>query len=274
MGAVNDDYKPLQFDDGYVTALRSWGDPVAAQPVLLLHGLLSHSGTLEGLGRSLAERASVTCFAYDRRGAGTCLEGRGDSPGLERSVEDVIQAARTIGRGRPVHLFGWCGSFGFAAHAAARAPDLFSTFTLLAPFFAWCDGPIPVAAVKKFFARAEGKPTDELIEGPDFWPFLVDEPARAELARDERILRKITPRLPDLFLEAAIAGAALVPQIKAPKTVMIATGDQIIDSTKSRPVAEGLFGAENVIDVAGPHATWHGAGAEIADIFARTALRS
>lgn len=263
----------LVFSDGYRSHMRRWeSESGADETVLALHGLIGHSGVMDGLGRQLAGRPGIACVGYDRRGTGECTAARGDSPGIERTVDDVIEAAERAAGGRPVHVLAWCGSGGFAGMAIERAPHLFKTLTLLSPLFPEGETAFAMGKTQAFLARAEGRPLDELLPAPDFVHAFVDEPDVAQFVADERILKLITKRLIGMFVGAIGKTVEILPRLSLPQTAIVATRDRIVDCTKSRANLQKWIKPERLFEVPGAHAPWFTCGQEVGDIFERVTL--
>jgi acylglycerol lipase len=87
-------------DDGYRLPLRRWGDPRAAEAVVLaLHGFNDYGNAFAVLGPYLAGDQVLT-YAYDQRGFGT-TGTRGRWGGEARMVSDLRQVAQLLKRRHP-----------------------------------------------------------------------------------------------------------------------------------------------------------------------------
>ncbi len=104
---------------------RDWGGH--GFPMLLLHGLASHSGIWDLAGPILARRARV--IALDLRGHGA--SAKPDSGyDFDSVAEDAIGFCRTIGLRNPlVAGHSWGGNV--AVHLAANYPDEFSRLVMV-----------------------------------------------------------------------------------------------------------------------------------------------
>ena len=104
---------------------RDWGGH--GVPMLLLHGLASHSGIWDLAGPILARRARV--IALDLRGHGA--SAKPDSGyDFDSVAEDAIGFCRTIGLRNPlVAGHSWGGNV--AVHLAANYPDEFSRLVMV-----------------------------------------------------------------------------------------------------------------------------------------------
>src|SRR3954471_398487 len=106
--------------DGYPIHVASW--PTAGPPrgrVVVLHGVQSHGGWYERLGRTLAASGYETHFP-DRRGSGATRQDRGHAPSAGRLVDDVaerLRALRDLDPAVPLALAGisWGGKLAAIA---------------------------------------------------------------------------------------------------------------------------------------------------------------
>jgi esterase len=117
--------------DGQVSAnglafhYREWGDP-DAPPLLICHGITSHSRTWDDTAASLAERFHV--FALDQRGHGASDWAEGYAP--EVMAEDIAALAAALGIERASivgHSMGGINSL----LCAARHPELVERLALI-----------------------------------------------------------------------------------------------------------------------------------------------
>ena len=106
-----------------------------ATPVIMTHGLQSHSGLF---ARSQAHLASLglPVYAFDRRGSGLSREPRGDCRDFGELIDDVLavaeQARKDYGADR-VHVFGHCFGALTATAFACRHPERTRTLVLATP---------------------------------------------------------------------------------------------------------------------------------------------
>ena len=113
-------------EDGTKLAVRIAGGNGKRTPLLMLHGLQSHSGWfvqsqtfLAGLG--------FPVYAMDRRGSGQSEGPRGDCTDFRQMIHDVhavVDCARTRHGVEKVHVFGHCFGTIPATLFASAHPDL------------------------------------------------------------------------------------------------------------------------------------------------------
>src|SRR4051812_8754318 len=82
--------------DGYSIHVAVW--PATGPPrgrIVVLHGVQSHGGWYQSLGRTLAEAGYETHFP-DRRGSGANRVDRGHAPSSRRLVADLAEYLRAL----------------------------------------------------------------------------------------------------------------------------------------------------------------------------------
>src|SRR5262245_39789272 len=87
--------------DGYPIHVAVW--PTNQSPrgrVVILHGVQSHGGWYQNLGRTLAEAGYETHFP-DRRGSGANRIERGHTPSAGRLVRDIVEELQALRRHGP-----------------------------------------------------------------------------------------------------------------------------------------------------------------------------
>ena len=142
MPVAPDDGSPnigvLAMPDNYRIHYRAWGDTAGEEVVMILHGMMDHSGWQAPLAKELRARAPhVTVVAPDRRGFGL-NENRGDLGSIQAGLDDVVRHVEFLKRSfNRVHLAGWCQGAQYAAITASRLGDSLASLILLAPSFFW-----------------------------------------------------------------------------------------------------------------------------------------
>ncbi|MHB8772098.1 MAG: alpha/beta fold hydrolase [Syntrophales bacterium] len=142
MPVAPDDGSPnihvLEVPDKYKIHYRVWGDTEGEEVMMILHGMMDHSGWQAPLARELRSLApQITVVAPDRRGFGL-NENRGDLGSIQAGLDDVVRHSEFLKRSfTRVHLAGWCQGAQYAAITASRLGDSLSSLILLAPSFFW-----------------------------------------------------------------------------------------------------------------------------------------
>ncbi|HSF52461.1 MAG TPA: alpha/beta fold hydrolase [Algoriphagus sp.] len=96
----SDPHHFITTSDGETLFLRRW-NPDSSQAekskvaVLILHGITAYSGAYDMAGRPFSESGYVT-FGLDYRGHGLSGGNRGDTPGLDRWIEDFGETVKYI----------------------------------------------------------------------------------------------------------------------------------------------------------------------------------
>jgi alpha-beta hydrolase superfamily lysophospholipase len=217
---------------------RVWSAADARATVILLNGIMSHSGWLAPLAPTLVA-AGMHVVGADRRGSGPNREGRGDAVSARTLVDDVkaILAAEHD-PSRPLVLVGWCWGAILALHVAAAQPV--DRLVLVTP------GLLPseeVRSVADANARAAAaRPDDEpcvptpireelFTEGPALDGFIRKDPDR---------LLAITPRFAALSGKMAALALARLPRLSVPTLLVLAENDGATDNSATRAAFEQL----------------------------------
>lgn len=139
--AVRSPRVPPQFvqltaSDQYGLTARVWrSEQKTDRAILYLHGIQSHGGWYESSGALLAE-TGTTVLLPDRRGSGLNHAARGDTPGMQRWLDDVTEhvdwlMAQTGARRIEIVAVSWGGKLAMAW--AQRHPERVSRVLLIAP---------------------------------------------------------------------------------------------------------------------------------------------
>ena len=125
----------LPVGGGVEVPIRVFGEQATLAPVILVHGLQSHSGWFVQSGRYLAGLGHPV-YAFDRRGSGLSCEPRGHTTRYEQMLADLGQVAKHAVQGRSdprVHLLGHCFGAIPAALFAWQEPGRVKSLILAAP---------------------------------------------------------------------------------------------------------------------------------------------
>lgn len=121
--------------EGIQIPVRLFGEENSGYPVLMLHGLQSHSGWFV---QSAAHIASLGMPVYqiDRRGSGLSSEPRGHGDSYEEMLADILTVGRYAMERHGVekfHLLGHCFGAIPGAAFAGRYPELLQSLLLCTP---------------------------------------------------------------------------------------------------------------------------------------------
>jgi len=121
--------------DGIALPVRVFGATGRGTPVVLLHGLQSHSGWFV---QSSARIASLgrPVYAPDRRGSGLSRQRRGHAASFRQITDDIGQIVQYVigrhGEGR-IHLVGHCFGAIPAILFACKKPAMLASLVLTTP---------------------------------------------------------------------------------------------------------------------------------------------
>jgi len=136
MTEVHSEVRSFVASDGYPLHVRLWPAIARARgQVVVLHGVQSHGGWYNRLGRSLAAAGYHASFP-DRRGSGANTLDRGHARTPRRLNVDVAEWLRTVRDEQPhlaVALAGISWGGKLAVIAAARHPELVDAVALICP---------------------------------------------------------------------------------------------------------------------------------------------
>jgi len=226
-----------QASDGYPIRVAVWQAtlPLRAR-VVVVHGVQSHGGWYQNLGRVLSEAGFEIHFP-DRRGSGANQKDRGDTPSARRLIDDIAERLshlRTLEPAVPNVLaaISWGGKTSLIA--AADHPELVDALALI------CPGLQPRVGVSTFerlrIAIAFFTNKRKLFPIPLSDPALfTGEPdGQKFIAADPLGLRFATARLlaSSTFIDRMVKKA--LSRVKAPTLLMLAGQDRIVDNAKTR----------------------------------------
>ncbi|MVM41236.1 alpha/beta fold hydrolase [Spirosoma sp. HMF3257] len=154
--------------DGEPLFLRRW-NPDSIEPakkdiaVLIFHGITAYSGAYDMAGKPLAA-GGYTTFGLDYRGHGLSGGNRGDNPGKERWIADLVESVRYVKRlGFPkVIILGHSLGVASAICAADAIPNELSGLVLLSGAYEGRKGlskPLPFFEKARIFASSIFRPS-------------------------------------------------------------------------------------------------------------------
>jgi alpha-beta hydrolase superfamily lysophospholipase len=234
----------LPVERGQLLPVRRWhaGDG-ARHAVIAIHGMMSHSGWFDSLGRVLLGRG-ISLFASDRRGSGeaTALSGLEDVDAWVEDVRRLTMLARD--HADQVMLFGWCG--GARTALAALGAGLRADQVLLAA---------PALHLSAYFVdgfrRIQSMPGDILpLPFRALEDFSDDPEVRRFIAEDtlrwDKVPRGYFAPVGEVLQRALQA----LPEVRIPFMGLLASGDRLVDNDATR----ALFAGRDVRELDGGHA--------------------
>ncbi|MBL0715982.1 MAG: alpha/beta fold hydrolase [Desulfosarcina sp.] len=139
-------------------AMRVYGPAGAKTPVVMTHGLQSHSGWFAQSAVRVADQGHPV-YAVDRRGSGLREATRGDMKTFDEMIDDLIVVADYISKrhgGGKIFLLGHCFGAIPAAAFAIRHPDRVEGLVLTTPAINTRTG-LPFSQTLKIFFTRSGK---------------------------------------------------------------------------------------------------------------------
>ncbi len=221
---------------------RSWEVPGGRGSLLVIHGLAEHGGRYEDFADRMAA-AGFSTFILDLRGHGHSEGRRGYIRRFDVFLQDLERFRREIHGsmvpGRPVFLLGQSmgGLIGLRYVQEYEPP--FQGVILSSP---WLGTMMEVPRWKAVLGRL----LDRVL--PAF-PFHAGIPADAlshdpavvaDYRRDPLVHGRITPRLFSETGEAMRLAFDQIGRIATPLLFLVAGGDRIVDSARTRAFARGI----------------------------------
>lgn len=223
--------------DGYALRHRVWDPGDARATLILLNGVMSHSAWFQSIASPLAA-AGIKLVGADRRGSGPNEEARGDAPGADILIDDLLRISAAH-QAEKRFLLGWCWGAVLALNAADRL-DL-SGLILVA------SGLHPTEEVK---TRAEAVAGDERVALPIREEMFTKGPALDAFIRaDPDRLQWITPRFARTMRRLAVTAAGRMRKLDVPVLSIVAELDEATDSA----AAANALPQADVIRLPGAH---------------------
>ncbi|OLD38403.1 MAG: hypothetical protein AUI57_07145 [Candidatus Rokubacteria bacterium 13_1_40CM_2_68_8] len=211
--------------------VRVWRASPSVETVVMLHGLISHSGWLAPVAEDLATRG-ITSVCPDRRGSGANPGPRGDAPSGAVLLDDLdCVLDRFEHNGAGVHLVGFCWGAAYAVNYLALRGRPVRSLALLAPSIV----PAPSVREQPLITGPSGEatvdptiPAEAFTHGPAYEQVILPDPLR---------LRKVSPRLNGILAEFGYMIGAKLTRLTVPTLIVLAQADRVVDNAAT----EGLF---------------------------------
>jgi alpha-beta hydrolase superfamily lysophospholipase len=223
---------------GYRIPVRRYGAGGPLRPVVMLHGLQSHSGWFVQSARRLAE-IGMPVHAFDRHGSGVSPDGPEGGSRLEEllaEIDAVADAALAGGRHDAVYLIGHCfGAILALLYAALHRPERVAGLVLATPALYTITDLRPRDKMRVLWSvlrrRAERVPVplapEEFSELAPFVRFVREDPLS---------LRTVPARLMYEVARARRRLPSAARALRAPIFVAYAESDVICDNSRNRRV--------------------------------------
>jgi len=236
---------------GYDIPVRRFGVDGPGRPVVMLHGLESHSGWFVQSAQRIAA-LGLPVYAFDRRGSGLSrADGACRLEALLAEIDLVADRALAGGPHQSVHLVGHCfGAILALLYAALHRPARVASLVLATPAL-YTRTDLPVRdKLRVLWSVLRGRAArvaiplspEEFSELPAFVRFVREDSLtlRAAPARLFYEVSRARHRLPD-------AAAAL----RAPLLVAMAGSDPICDNRRNRALFDRIAGDKEIREYSG-----------------------
>ena len=120
---------------GYIIPIRLFGQNQDRTPVVMLHGLESHSVWFVQSAQAMAEQGHPV-YLLDRRGSGVSDQRRGDGDDFQAMVDEILTVINYVRQRHSVeriHLLGHCFGAIPAAIFAIQQPTRLTSLVLATP---------------------------------------------------------------------------------------------------------------------------------------------
>ena len=220
------------------------------RPVILLHGLQSHSLWFVQSSRFIAD-LGIPLYAMDRRGSGLSRSKRGDAKNFQEMVDDidaVVEYARRRHKTEQVHILGHCFGAIPAALYASMHPEKVRSIILPTPGI-HTHTDLPIGSGQKLqVLLSRTTPSNPYIPVPLKTELFSDSEAyRDFVERDTLSLRYATASMYYSIHEARRYLRNHKSDITAPVFMGFAGMDQISDNKDSGEFFDDLSNAGNVL---------------------------
>ncbi len=251
--------RALEMSDGYSVAIKSWLPEAKARgSIVVLHGIQSHAGWYDGLGRFLASQGIEVHFP-DRRGAGKNTEARGHTKSSRRLLDDVAETLRALRKDRdqlPVGLAGISWGGKLAVVTAAYEPSLVQGLILICPGLAPRVG-FRFVEKLRILSSYLTKPTMQFpIPLADPALFTASPAAQSWIEADPLSLRTASAAL--LMSSAGLDRRVRrsLKHVDVPTLLMLAEHDRIVDNSRVKQLTRLIRSRfTSIIEYEGAHHT-------------------
>jgi acylglycerol lipase len=236
--------------DGYALHVAVW--PVSGTlrgRVVVIHGVQSHGGWYQRLGRTLAEAGYEAQFP-DRRGSGANRADRGHAPTARRLIADLAERLRTLRDQEPEVPMALAGiSWGgkLAAITAADHPELVDALALICPGLQPRVGVTLAERLRIAWAYVFNRYKTFPIPLSDPELFTANPEGQAFIAADRLGLHAGTAGLlaVSTFIDLRLRRAAR--RVRQPVLLMLAGQDRIVDNVKTRAAVESFATTDRTV---------------------------
>lgn len=226
----------FQAADGRQLALRRYRPPSDSRAdVVILHGIISHSGWYDISSVALADRG-FDVHALDRRGSGLNGDVPGDIDSMQTWLSDVIDYLSQIKHpDRPLFLLGISWGGKLAPAVARTRPDLLSGFGMLCPGIYARQQPGLFKRIGLGLTARLGihrKTVSIPLQDPELF---TDSPRwQNYICHDPLTLRRITLRFARQDWNLTLHTRCSAPYLHLPCLLVLAGRDRIVDNPRTK----------------------------------------
>jgi acylglycerol lipase len=227
--------------DGYPLMARVWRNENAPARIILIHGIVSHSGWYLRSCQYLADQG-LEVHALDRRGSGLSFRGRGDVRDAQQWLDDFDDYTSCLSSTVPTVLLGisWGGKLA-ATLASRRMMGAPAGTTPLAGVGLICPGIYAyqqVSWAKQCLVRtavAMGLGNRQVTIPLGDPALFTNNPFYKDYIRDDPFtLRRITLRFAVADLTLNRLARASAENIQVPSFLMLSGQERIVDNQRTR----------------------------------------
>ena len=238
----------LAAPSGYRIPVRCFGPRGTRRPVVVLHGLESHSGWFVQSARRVAA-LGLPVHAFDR-----CGSGVSDTDGargarfadLFAEVDAVADGALAGSRHQSVHLLGHCfGAIVALLYAALHRPSRVASVVLSTPAL-YTRADLPVKDKVRVLWSVLGRRADRVPIPLSAEEFSELAPFVELVRRDPLVLRTAPARLFYEIRRARGRLRAAAGALRAPLFVAMAGDDPICDNARNRRLFERVTARKEI----------------------------
>lgn len=225
--------------EGYSLQCRQWKSEKPRALLVMLHGVVSHSGWLEEIAQGL-QANNIDCLAVDRRGAGLNESMRGDAPDGTTLMKDLSAVLLWAFNSRlPCHICGFCWGANYLVNfmtnnGFSKHTQKVQTISLLAPslFPSELITDRPFVTGQSHLADQEpNMPIEYFTDGPAYKNFILPDPLRLThvSTRMNRIMSEFSQGIWMKFL-----------RLTTPTLVILGADDEVVDNQATARLFERL----------------------------------
>ncbi|MEE9391669.1 MAG: alpha/beta fold hydrolase [Planctomycetota bacterium] len=245
------DTRQVTTPDSYSLRYTVWSNPNRKATVVILNGVMGHSGWMSEMGTALCE-TGLHVVGADRRGSGQNEEGFGDiqSPASLYSDIDLVTSCE-LASAEPLFVIGWCWGAIPAVLANRHLSAEITGLVLLSPGFfpSSC-----VMAAAEAGLTANVSMTEAVLPSPVRLEMFSDDPLTLDRLRQDRLkVVQVTKRLLWTAQKMTVAARSACLRLKCPIFLGLASDDRAVDNGRTQTMFSELSVDVDIQFFDGPH---------------------